>query len=493
MLWSAILLMFLGGWAFEPTPTTSTSIPESPAAGLSLEVIPPAPLETAPSPLPPAPAPSTPGASAALAALVAGLAVLAARARRISGAERTIRASLQDNLFSDVGHADLATIAQTIAGLDPGEATAVVGSLSDGELGVWIRELDGWSGGFDAAEQARLFGVLAGRLNGEQLSRLIAHGKSMELMAAVGTGAPTATRVALAFLLWGDRDPTDKGWGQIIELLEGAPGATVETAVAAASLSTLAADLLGIHQVQPGGASRLQLGAMVRFLRVAEGFSDPHLKARLFLSVSEQLRLRRGLHPAGEVTSEDVLGRLASLLLSDPAEVVTQLNHAADPHANVLSGWMQDMIEADRLDELDVLFTELIGAGDRVAFFSDPGTDPALPYPNAANLGYYAGAYSLAIDGIADDAADQVNLVAQLFAVVSGVVPGPDRSEVRLPLGPLVDVHAEAVINDFRAQATSLKQTLWGLAKPRTADGLLWNGAGVAQFQDAWEEVVVVR
>ncbi len=497
VLWTAILLVSLGVGASEPTSTTTT-IPASPAAGLALKPMPPAPAEMVPPRLPPgrvAPTPVAPGpgAASALAAMVAGFAVLASRARRISGAEQTIRESLQDSLFSDVDHADLTTIAQTVAGLDPGEATAVVGSLSDDELGVWIRELDGWRGGFDPAEQARLFTILAGRLSSGQLARLITQGKSTELMAAVGTRAPAAVRVQLALLLWGDRDPSDRGWGQIIELVEGAPGDLVETAVAAESLPTLAVGLLGIHQIQPGGASRLRLDAMVRFLQVAARFQDPHLKAQLFLTVSEQLRSSRRLHPVGRVTREDVLGRLAGLLRSDTSAVVTQLNHAADPHGNLLSQWMQDMIEADRFDELDVLFSDLIGPGDRLAFFSHPGLDPARPYPNAANLGYYTGAYSLAIDGIADDAEEQINLVAQLFAIVTGLVPDPGGSEVRLPFSPLVDVHAEAVVEGFRAQATSLKQTLWGLAKPRTPDGLLWNGAGIAQFQDAWEEVVEVR
>jgi hypothetical protein len=377
--------------------------------------------------------------------------------------------------------------------LDPGEASAVVGALSDHELGVWVRELDGWRGGFDRLERARLFDVLAARLNARQLRRLISHGKATELIAAVSSNAPPTVAAQLALLLWQDRNPTDDGWEQTIGLLAAAPLDIAEATVAAVMPRSLPRDLLGRHQVYPDGPVSLQLDAMAAFLALAGGFEDPRLKAELFLAVGEQLRLHHRAHVVGDVTYGDVLGRLASLVRSDTAAIVTRLGHGADPHGNRTSAWIQDMIEADRLDELNVLLADLIGGGDRVGFFSDPGTDPARPYPNAANLGYYAGAYSLAIDNMAEDAADQVHLVAELFSLVTGFVPGPDGSKIRLPLGPLVDVHADAVIDDLQDQSATLKQTLWGLAKPRTTDGLVWNGAGTTQFQDAWEEVVIVR
>ena len=73
------------------------------------------------------------------------------------------------------------------------------------------------------------------------------------------------------------------------------------------------------------------------------------------------------------------------------------------------------------------------------------------------------------------------------------IVPGPGDSNVRLSFGPLVDAHAESVLDSLRDEASSLTQTLWSLAKPRTPSGQLWNGLGTTQFQDAWEEVVLVR
>lgn len=487
-----MLLGVLGVGAAEPPPTTTT-VPESPAAGLALESVAPLSRNVAAAASPVAPHTPIPGPPEALAALVAGMAVLAARARRIATAEQTIRSALQDSLFSDVGHSDLMTIARTVGSLDAGEADAAVSALSDNELGVWMRELDGWQGGFDRVEQSRLFDTLAARLRPRQLRRLIAQGKATALMAAVSSSAPPNVAAELALLLWGDRDPTQPGWDHIIGLLADAPVDVAEATVAAASPPGLATDLLGKHSVAGDDAPRVQLDAMAGFLDIAGEFGDPHLKAELFLAIGEQLRDHRRQHAVGETSYEDVLGRLTALVRSDTAGVITRLNHAADPHGNLMSEWIEDMIEADRFDELDVLFADLIGGADRIEFFSDPGTDRARPYPNAANLGYYVGAYSLAIDNIAEDAADQIHLVSQLFSLVTGLVPGPAGSGVRLPFGPLVDVHAESVIDDLRDQSATLQQTLWGLAKPRTSDGLAWNGAGVTQFQDSWEEVVVVR
>ena len=150
------------------------------------------------------------------------------------------------------------------------------------------------------------------------------------------------------------------------------------------------------------------------------------------------------------------------------------------------------MIRHDRLDVLDVVLAELMG-DDRLGHFGQAGTDPADPYPNASNLGFYVGAYGRAIEALAERAEDQVGLVSRLFAIFTGLVPVPGGGAVGIPLGPLVDRHAAGVVDGLQDGVATLKQTLWGLAKPRTADGRLWNGAGTSQFQDAWQEVVDVR
>ena len=173
--------------------------------------------------------------------------------------------------------------------------------------------------------------------------------------------------------------------------------------------------------------------------------------------------------------------------------VIGQLNHGVDPHGNTVATWVEEMIDEDRIDELDVVFAELIGGRDRLSHFSDPGVNPADPFPNASNLGYFVGSYQLAIEQMADDAEDKIELVGLLFAIVTGVIPGPKGGNLSLPLGPLVDLYSRDVVDGFQGKATDVKQTLWGLAKPRTEEGLLWNGPGTTQFQDAWEEVVEVR
>jgi len=427
------------------------------------------------------------------AAMAAALAVLAARARRIAAAEHQIRDSLQDNLFNDVGHTDLTTIAQTLSELPAGEASAVVASLSDRELAVWMRELDGWAGRFSETEEEALFAMLAGSISASQLARLASSGKSGEVMAAVARGAPSPVRAETALALWSQFDPADRAWGDIIQLFLAATVADQEAATSGAVPGSLLVDLLGVHVRNSDGAPRIDLTSLVGFLDTAAHFTDPGLKAELFVAGQTALEGATRLHVTGAAEPSAVSGRLGSLVRSDPAGVMVHLSHDVDPHGDVFSAWVGDMIDADRLDELDVLLAGLLGGPDRLEHFTDPGDHEARPYPNAANLGYYVGSYSLAIDAVADGAEDQIAVVKTLFSIVTGVVPGPDNSWIKLPVGPLVDTHARSVVDGLRSQATSLKQTLWGLAKPRSPDGLLWNGAGTTQFQDAWEEVVAVR
>ncbi|MGI9649351.1 MAG: hypothetical protein ACR2OI_12610 [Acidimicrobiia bacterium] len=428
-----------------------------------------------------------------MAALVAGLALLAARARRTSAATRQIRASLQDNLFSDVGHRDLTVVAETLRSLQPLEASGAVAGLSEHELGVWMRELDGWAGGFSSAEQDRLFSDLAARLSPEQLARLAAEGKTGEIIEAASVSTPPQERVELALLLWATRSPENDGWGQIGSLLGAVPPAALGRALEQAPPDWLGSHLFGHHRSRRDERPRVRLDAVPQFLAAAATLEDAALRADVFVAVAGELAATADSRVTGPVGRGEVLGGLASLLRRDPAATISELNHRSDPHANTLSRWIQQMIEADRLDELDVILADLLGGVDRLGHFTNRGLDAADPYPHASNLGYFVGAYGLAIDAIADDAGERINLVAQLFAIVTGVVPGDGGGGVRLPAGPLVDRHAAAVVAGLRDEATSLKQTLWGLAKPRDADGSLWNGEGTTQFQDAWEEVMLVR
>ncbi len=497
MLWSAILILLVGlivpDEATPSTTSTTLEIPDSPAAGLSLD---PQAVTSPDFPPPPTlPVQASPlGSPAAVwAAIAATAAWRTARARRISVATREVRDSLQDSLFSDVNHEDLSRIARIFDTLDPMEATAVVASLSDRELGVWLRELDGWAGSFSPAEEEALFSRLVGTLAPDQLARLISMGKSHELMEATMVDGSSRVRAELAVALWSVLEPADRDWEDIAGVFESASVTDREGAVARAMSGSLLIDLLGVDVRGPDRSPRVRFDTLARFVDGAAAFEDPGLKAEIFVAANEALSGIHRMHRVGDIKPTEVLSRLGALIRTDPGPVVIQLNHRYDPHGDVMAGWVHDMIEADRLDELDVVFVDLLGSSERLAYFAEVGEDPARPYPNAANLGYYVGAYSLAIDAVADGAEDQINLVEQLFSIVTGIVPGPDNSRVLLPLSPLVDVHARSVVDGLRSEAATLKQTLWGLAKPRTAEGLFWNGPGTTQFQDAWEEVVAVR
>ncbi|MBT8218025.1 MAG: hypothetical protein KJO17_14325 [Acidimicrobiia bacterium] len=471
-------------------------VPDSPAGGLALEPAPirdPVPVAPPGGAVPPGPPGGLPDPAGPLAGLVAGMALLAARARRISAAGSVVEGALQDSLFSDVGHADLELIGHTLADLEPGETLAVVAGLSDRELGVWMREIDGRLGGLRASEQAALLAMLASRLDATQLQRLATAGERGAVISAALQEASPNTKVQLAIDLWDQMSPTDPEWPLIDQLVTSAGPAALDRASSPVVVEAVAIDLLGAHERWEGAPTRLQLESAQRVVATAAGSDDVRFKAGLFLAVTQAVVGTDHIPVVGPVSRTDLLTALGGLLRSDSRGVVGELNHRSDPHANVLSEWMRQMIEGDRHDELEVLLSDLLGPVDRLEHFTDPGTDPAAPYPNAANLGYYTGAYTVAIDAITSDAERRIELVAQLFAIVTGVIPGPASSHIGLPVGPLVDVHARSLVTGLRAEATSVKQLVWGLAKPRTADGSLWNGAGTTQFQDSWEEAALVR
>ena len=476
------------------TPTPPASVPAAPGDGLGLESGPTVPTTSYPTP-PPAsspPASSTGPAPAVVASLAAGMALLAARARRISAAEHSIRESLQDNLFSDVGSDDLRRIGHRIAGLDPSEATAAVARLSDGELGVWMRELDGWRGGLSSAEQAEHLGILAATLRPDQLARFTDHGKTEAIVAAAIGSGPEAGRVELALALWNRRSPGAEGWNAIVELVESVPPDTLGAGLTPAGIPPLARSLVEPFQPYPGAAPVVDLEAAHRLAAAGQGLADPVVKAELFRALVGEATALGRIKVVGPVKLPDLMGGLTGLLRHDAAGVVAELNHRIDPHANVTSLWVEEMILHDRFDQLDVLLAQLAGGSDRLAHFTRRGSDPANPYPHASNLGYYVAAYGRALGNIADRSEDQVRLVSHLFALFTGVVPVPGGGSVGLPLGPLVDRQAGDVIDGLQSGAAGLEQVLWGLAKPRTADGRLWNGAGTSQFQDAWQEVADV-
>lgn len=428
-----------------------------------------------------------------MAALIAGMAVMAARARRITTAERRVRRSLQDDLFTDVGPGELREIRQTLASLPVHEATAVVGRLSEHELGVWMRELDGRRGGLSSAEQDDLFSSLAQRIRPEQLARIAAAGNLQPIVEAAAVRSPVGWRSELALRLWSNHSPDDRGWAEIVILVETIPPSALAGGLASVRPDVVASALVAPYERYGAATPVLDVEAATRFLGAVAALQDARMKADLFASFAARVHQTDGTSVRGPTGRSGLLGALAGLLISDPAGMVAELNHRVDPHANIVSEWVAGMIRHDRIDELDVLLVGLAGAPDRLAHFTDPGPDPAYPYPNAANLGYYAGAYSRAIDIIADRAGDRIELVARLFTLFAGLVPVPGGARLGLPLSPLVDVHAASTLQTLRDGAADVKQTLWGLAKPRTADGRLWNGAGTSQFQDAWQEVVDVR
>ena len=499
------VIIGVGGAAHGAEPP---SIPDSPADALSLEQVEPNQPVIDPweQPLPGVDAPrggrvlgtdsSPEQILATLTFLLVLAAALAPRRGRVESAIASVRSGLSDNLFSDVTHGDLASIEETLIGLSPWEREITLNALSDREVSVWMRELDGFNGSFSEAEEARLFAGLVPGISGASLVRLVEGGKGKEVVAALSSHGTSRQRVKLAGELASGLEGKSKLRRLIPQLVDSTSADTMETEVSGwierGELGPRLDELLAVGVDESSDAEAgYRLDGAAALARSGSGFSEPAVKAALFVELVDRLTALKGHRWKGSVG--EVLAGTTQMLRSDVTGIVGQLNHRLDPHGNTTSLWVEEMIDEDRIDELDVLLTDLLGGTDRLTHFSNPGTKIGDPYPNASNLGYFVGSYQLAIEQMAEDAKGKIELVGILFAIVTGVIPGARGGRLDLPTGPLVDLHARKVIDGFQGKATEVKQTLWGLAKPRTDDGLLWNGPGTTQFQDAWEEVVEVR
>lgn len=422
-------------------------------------------------------------------ASVLALAIAAGqRAQRAAPHVEIAKRSLEYGLRSDVSVRDVRDVSALLLSVEDRVAADIVMGLSTVELERWLGRY-GEKG--PVAEQNAALAWVARKLSASQLVRLIGAGNAASVTAVVAAEVPRERRAEVAFEMWRSLEPGDDGWESIEPLLAAAGRDATESLVAAwwerGDLETVIGDLAGHHR--PWYSPDRVLGPLAGFVDAAVEFRNPALKAAIFVHSVEAVD-----DFAGSTDELDlVLERLTRLVRSDPVETVGVLNHRVDIHGDATSGWVRMMIENDRTDGLDALLADLLGAPDRLGWFTTPGLDDGHPFPNAANLGFYVGAYHLAIEDVAGDAAEKIALVGTLFSIVTGIVPGPKGSKIKLPLGPLVDAHAAAVVEGIDAEAGSLKQALWDLAKPRAADGRLWNGAGTTEFQNSWVEVVEVR
>jgi hypothetical protein len=484
--------------------TVPIEIPESPAAALSLE---PGPQPQIPlfvplpdgSPFAPLPAPGQrPAELVGALAFAAALTTAAVFRRRLTVEEAYghVRDRLQDNIFSDVVRGDLLEISKTMAGLPPAEADVVVGRMSARELGVWLREMDGWNGSLAPSEEAATFLLLATRLSAANLVRLASAGKTSEVIEAVGSFAPESVQAEFVELALGSLDGHQS---QLAEMASSWHPSTLERFVEAAPTPSLFAALVPPTTARTWFSDQSHTlyvydpAPYIRLLQAAVEIQDPVPKAQLFAEAAAGLAnvdAGAGLfHGSTLRGGEELLGAMATLVRSDPDGVIGVLNHRLDIHGNATSSWARGMIERGMFDELQSLLNGLRGP-DPLARFTTSGDDPARPFPYASNLGYFAGVLHLAIDSMADDATDQIDLLGAIFGEAAGLVPAKG---VDLPVGFALDQAGQALASDLASGAATLQQTVWRLAKPRTPGGDLWNGAGTTQFQDSWEEVVSVR
>lgn len=121
-----------------------------------------------------------------------------------------IKEKLDGNVFGNVTTGQLRDITNELEQMSPEELEAVIAGLSDEELRDWMDELGGAWGGLSGEEKRRLYGLLAERLDGEQLARVAravfaeAPESEHEFIESVVAHADAATKRELIAALMGD-------------------------------------------------------------------------------------------------------------------------------------------------------------------------------------------------------------------------------------------------------------------------------------------------
>lgn len=492
----------------DTAPTVDPAAPvEAPVGELGLE---PGPTPPPPAPLPP-PLPSalpvefpdsgqSPGGTHAFYPLFTALAVagVVGRRKRAAPVHSQIGHALRDNLIDDVSRRDLLRVSAQFRPLSVDETRLVIAQMSDRQLAVWLREMDGWRGSLSPAEEKEIFDRVVPRLDVSGVVRLVLMGgKAAAVLAAVET-APPAVQEGVVRALSSLPGPVANVPFAVADVLTGLSDESFARAVDAAGFGGLVAGLSRPRSVAspfgvPGHVTEVfDLGPLAHVAARASLVADPVVRARVFVELEgriEQISLRTGIDTSVAFLSgsqEKALIGIGSLLDSHS---VGRLNHQYDINGDHLSGWVRAMIDAGQYRKLGDLIGRMRGA-DHLAHFTVPGSE-AAPYPNASNLGFVIGAHHRAITDITSDARKQIELVAKLAGLLTAYVPKPGK--LRLPGGRVIDAHRDAVVGEMEAEARTTKQALWALGKPRNPDGSLWNGPGTTEYQNAWEEVVEVR
>src|SRR5690606_9990601 len=97
---------------------------------------------------------------------------------------------------------------------------------------------------------------------------------------------------------------------------------------------------------------------------------------------------------------------------------------------------------------------------------------------NPTTLGHFTGGVEASINQVTDNRTDQANLVANVFKGVVGAVGAinPATGAAASGVSTLTDLAVTQAADNYKNEASALRDTLTSLAYPRDADGQPFEG-----------------
>ncbi|MGY1521045.1 hypothetical protein [Luteimonas sp. A482] len=426
----------------------------------------------------------------------------------ISSAVDTVKDRLDQGIFDwDVTHGDLTDISKAVADLSPDERNGLISELSDDDLKNWTQEIDGLNGSLSAQERQDLFNQLAEGLDGEQITRLVeafdgSPGGRDALGAAVADHASPEAKVvfveAMAGSIHADYSASQGRWGN------------AETAVVGNVLASLSSDPEALSQaletltdsqlrdVMEVGLGRTYIASAysastsvnpsvtAAIISGAAAVDDPALKARVFEIGSQQIGEIRDktINPMGgdDAPAAAITEALTTLLDSDTTGIVRGLE-TSYRDGKGLTSYLTEQLEngGESGQEQVGEFIAKLQRGNDLG--EDPATrfqatDSSGNYRNAQTLGYFMGGVEASINQVTDNRTDQANLVANVFKGVVGAMGAinPATGVAASGVSTLTDLAVTQAADNYKNEASALRDTLTSLAYPRDANGQPFEG-----------------
>lgn len=442
---------------------------------------------------------------------------------KVDAAVRLIHEKLDESgIFNDVTHGELEEIERAFAGLNPDEANAVFSRLSDSDLRKWADELgsNGWfgTGGFDGGEKTRLFDMLAGKLDGNNLNRLASLFGGDDLKSLGRSVAAHSTDAAKEAFVRAQaaRAETDPAAAvavaEVIGSMRNNPA--LERVLAGLSQSQINKIVEGATQEEylanpmTGGATIFYDAAPLgRMLDAVASVSDPNIKARFFEPAAAQLKeiedaggtvetIGGFIYSKGDSVNQ-IRNGLTNILNSDTTGVVGALERSSRDGKG-LTMYVKSMINAGQTQALGEMIARLqTGNGENenaVTRFGEvrTGSDGRPYYDNAENLGYFMGAVHAAIKDISGDRDRQANIIKNIFGAVLGAVgaKNPVTGVSASALNGLTSLIVDGVTDSLKDGDKELLESLRELAFPRDARGETYEGGAETAYDSAVGRVI---